>query len=192
MVNLPFFLGSRLNANANAQSASPYKITTGTDNNLDGVVNDRPGDVGRNSARGSARFDVSMRLSRNFSFGPQRGQGGTRGGNGQTGGGRTAGRAGGRPTARPVAETSRRAASPAARRRSLGRAAGLGGPAAAAPVAAAEPLRECESAVQRRGLDQRQQRVQPRELRELRREPAVDVLRYAPRRPRRRAVSKWA
>ena len=58
-------------------------------------MNDRPGGVGRNSARGSARFDVSMRLSRNFSFGPQRGQGGTRGGNGQTGGGRTAGRAGG-------------------------------------------------------------------------------------------------
>ncbi len=66
MVNLPFFLGSRLNANANAQSASPYNITTGSDDNLDGVVNDRPGDVGRNSARGSARFDVSMRLEPQF------------------------------------------------------------------------------------------------------------------------------
>jgi hypothetical protein len=92
MVNLPFFLGSRINANANAQSASPYNITTGTDSNLDGVVNDRPGNVGRNSARGSARFDVSMRVSRNFTFGPQRSPtGGGRGAGGQNGGGRANG-----------------------------------------------------------------------------------------------------
>jgi hypothetical protein len=89
MVNLPFFLGSRLNANGQAQSASPYNITTGSDDNLDGVVNDRPEGVGRNSARGSVRFDMSLRLSRNFSFGPPRGggQGGNAGGrSGNTGG----------------------------------------------------------------------------------------------------------
>jgi hypothetical protein len=94
MINVPLFLGSRVSVNANAQSASPYTITTGEDDNLDGVVNDRPAGVGRNSARGSARFDMSLRLSRNFSFGPQRtqaggqggGQGGQRGGPGGPGG----------------------------------------------------------------------------------------------------------
>ena len=90
MVNVPLFLGSRVSVNANAQSASPYTITTGNDDNLDGVVNDRPAGVGRNSARGSVRYDLSLRLSRNFSFGPQRtpagGQGGGPGG-GQRGGG---------------------------------------------------------------------------------------------------------
>ena len=48
MVNLPFFVGTRINANVNAQSASPFTITTGIDDNLDGVVNDRPDGVGRN------------------------------------------------------------------------------------------------------------------------------------------------
>ena len=130
MVNLPFFLGSRLNANANAQSASPYTITTGTDNNLDGVVNDRPGAVGRNSARGSARFDVSMRLSRNFSFGPQRGQGGTRGGNGQTGGGQTAGRGAGGP-----ADGVPGGAAP-----QLGQGGGPGGPGGGGPGGGGNPF----------------------------------------------------
>ena len=93
MINVPLLLGTRVNVNANAQSASPYNITTGTDTNLDGVVNDRPAGVGRNSARGSARFDMSLRLSRNFSFGPRRGgagQGGGQGG-GQRGGGQPGG-----------------------------------------------------------------------------------------------------
>jgi hypothetical protein len=85
MVNVPFFFGARINAQGQAQSAAPYNITTGVDNNLDGVVNDRPEGVGRNGARGSARFDMSLRLSRQFAFGPQRtqtGGGGQRGGNG--------------------------------------------------------------------------------------------------------------
>jgi hypothetical protein len=87
MINVPFFVGARINLQGQAQSASPYNITTGTDNNLDGVVNDRPAGVGRNSARGSARFDLSARLSRQFAFGPQRGQTGNgRGGNPQGGG----------------------------------------------------------------------------------------------------------
>ena len=88
MINVPFFVGARINVQGQAQSASPYNITTGTDNNLDGVVNDRPGNVGRNSARGSARFDVSARLSRQFTFGPQRGQTGGNGGNPRGGNGR--------------------------------------------------------------------------------------------------------
>jgi len=91
MINVPFFLGARINAQGQAQSASPYNITTGVDNNLDGVVNDRPDGVGRNSARGTARFDMSLRLSRQFAFGPQRAQtgggGAGRGGNGRGGNG---------------------------------------------------------------------------------------------------------
>ena len=86
MVNVPFFIGTRLNLQTQAQSASPYNITTGSDDNGDGVVNDRPEGVGRNSARGSARLDVSLRLSRNFSFGPQRAaQGGGPGGTARAG-----------------------------------------------------------------------------------------------------------
>jgi len=57
------------------QSGSPYNITTGRDDNHDLVINDRPLDasghmVGRNSARGAARWgDMSLRLTRGFSFG---------------------------------------------------------------------------------------------------------------------------
>jgi len=57
------------------QSGSPYNITTGHDDNHDLVINDRPLDatgrtIGRNSARGAARWgDMSLRLTRGFSFG---------------------------------------------------------------------------------------------------------------------------
>jgi hypothetical protein len=55
-----------------AQSATPYTIITGVDDNRDTVVNDRPEGVGRNSARGSATWNLNARLSRAFSFGPPR------------------------------------------------------------------------------------------------------------------------
>jgi len=88
MVNLPFFVGTRVNANVNAQTATPFTITTGIDGNLDGVVNDRPDGVGRNTARGTARVDVSLRVSRTFSFGQRGGTGGGgRAGNGGPGAG---------------------------------------------------------------------------------------------------------
>jgi len=98
-INVPALFGIRASVNANAQSASPYTITTGRDDNLDGVVNDRPAGVTRNSVRGEPRFDMSLRLTRNFGFGgtrPATGgpgggpQGGPRGG-GQRGGGRQGG-----------------------------------------------------------------------------------------------------
>jgi hypothetical protein len=54
-----FQLGSFFRAN----SASPYNITSGFDNNGDTVINDRPAGVGRNSARGSVQWDMSARLS---------------------------------------------------------------------------------------------------------------------------------
>jgi len=52
-----------LGVNTSWRSATPYNITTGLDDNRDGVFNDRPDDVGRNSARGSDQFDLGGRLS---------------------------------------------------------------------------------------------------------------------------------
>ena len=52
----------RINANFRAQSASPYTITTGRDENGDGVYSERPPGVARNSARGamSKNFDLTV------------------------------------------------------------------------------------------------------------------------------------
>ena len=78
---LPPVFGLRATVNGLVyQSAAPYNITTGRDDNHDLVINDRPLDasgkvIGRNSARGSARWgDLSMRLGRGFSFGTSPGQ----------------------------------------------------------------------------------------------------------------------
>jgi hypothetical protein len=75
-VFLPPVRGFRLSVNGLVyQSGAPYNITTGRDDNHDLVINDRPLDdsgriVGRNSARGAARWgDFSMRLGRAFAFG---------------------------------------------------------------------------------------------------------------------------
>ena len=53
-----------------ATSALPYNITTGFDDNGDTVINDRPFGVGRNSARGKARWEIGSRLSWGVDFGP--------------------------------------------------------------------------------------------------------------------------
>jgi hypothetical protein len=53
-----------------ATSALPYNITTGFDNNGDTVINDRPLNLGRNSARGAARWEIGSRLSWGVDFGP--------------------------------------------------------------------------------------------------------------------------
>ena len=53
-----------------ATSALPYNITTGFDNNGDTIINDRPGNLGRNSARGAARWEIGSRLSWGIDFGP--------------------------------------------------------------------------------------------------------------------------
>lgn len=71
MVNLGLFKGLRLGALSHFNTAAPYNITTGRDDNGDTVSNDRPPGVGRNSARGAAEFDVSTRLSWSFGFGQQ-------------------------------------------------------------------------------------------------------------------------
>jgi hypothetical protein len=61
---------------ARVQSGSPYNITTGVDNNRDGVFNDRPAGVGRNTATAATQWDIGARLSYAIGFGPQRQTGG--------------------------------------------------------------------------------------------------------------------
>lgn len=61
--------GLRLGTIFQANSAAPYNITTGLDNNGDSTINDRPRGVTRNSARGAGFWDLSTRLSWGFSFG---------------------------------------------------------------------------------------------------------------------------
>lgn len=52
--------GFRISSNLHLQSASPYTITTGFDLNGDGVTNERPDNVGRNSARGAGSRNVDL------------------------------------------------------------------------------------------------------------------------------------
>jgi hypothetical protein len=73
MFNMNLWKGFKLATNFNANSASPYTITTGHDDNGDTVSNDRPAGVGRNSARGSGRWDLGARLSYTFGFGARQG-----------------------------------------------------------------------------------------------------------------------
>jgi len=109
---LPPVFGLRASVNGLVyQSAAPYNVTTGRDDNHDLVINDRPLDaagkvIGRNSARGSARWgDVSMRLGRGFSFGASQVNGVARNGDGAAAlaqqGGRGGGGGGGRGGAQP-------------------------------------------------------------------------------------------
>lgn len=61
--------GLGLSLSARAQSGSPYDVTTGIDANRDGVFNDRPAGVGRNSAWTPWQWDVGARLSYTIGFG---------------------------------------------------------------------------------------------------------------------------
>ncbi len=79
LVTANLIKGFRLGATFTARSATPYDITTGFDDNGDSVSNDRPEGVTRNSARGSARWDMGARLSWGFGFG-KRPDTGARGG----------------------------------------------------------------------------------------------------------------
>lgn len=104
MVNVPLFKGIRTNVMSQAQSGLPYTIITGFDDNRDGVTNDRPAGIGRNTARGSWRWDLNLRLSRGFSFGGER--------QGPAGGPiiqrRTGGDEGGGPVMMTVEQTNQR------------------------------------------------------------------------------------
>jgi hypothetical protein len=72
MFNFPLPKGVRGSIMSQAQSGLPYTITTGRDDNADGVSNDRPAGVGRNTARGDWRWDLNARISRGFGFGGER------------------------------------------------------------------------------------------------------------------------
>jgi hypothetical protein len=97
MVNFGVPMGMRLGVFTQGQSASPYNVITGFDTNRDTVVSDRPDGTGRNSARGSASWNLNARLSKSYGFGPQRQStggapqvrrvGGGGGGRGEGGGG---------------------------------------------------------------------------------------------------------
>jgi hypothetical protein len=73
MFNMNLWKGFKLATSFNANSATPYTITTGRDDNGDTVSNDRPAGVGRNSARASDRWDAGARLSYAFGFGQRAG-----------------------------------------------------------------------------------------------------------------------
>ena len=64
--------GLNASFNVSATSATPYTIRTGRDDNGDFVFNDRPDGVGRNSERGSGRFDVGGFFSYSVGFGARR------------------------------------------------------------------------------------------------------------------------
>jgi hypothetical protein len=68
-VNAPLNRRLTLGTSFRVQSALPYNITTGHDDNGDTISNDRPAGVTRNSARGSMLVDVSARLSWRIGFG---------------------------------------------------------------------------------------------------------------------------
>ncbi|MBI1875727.1 MAG: hypothetical protein HYS05_17815, partial [Acidobacteria bacterium] len=58
--------------NTSVRSGTPYNVTTGRDDNADGVFTDRPAGVTRNSARGAAHVDLGGRVSYAWGFGPRR------------------------------------------------------------------------------------------------------------------------
>ena len=61
--------GLALSLNFRVQSGAPYTVTTGYDGNGDGVFNDRPEGVARNSALASSQWDLGARVSYSIGFG---------------------------------------------------------------------------------------------------------------------------
>ena len=69
MFNMNLWKGFKIAGNLNGNSAPPYNITTGHDDNDDTVSNDRPSGVGRNVGTTASRWDLGARLSYSFGFG---------------------------------------------------------------------------------------------------------------------------
>lgn len=67
-VNVDLPLGVRFAALMTLQSALPYTITTGSDDNRDTNNNDRPAGVGRNSERGADLRQLDARVSKAFNM----------------------------------------------------------------------------------------------------------------------------
>jgi hypothetical protein len=55
--------------NLNTNSAPPYTLLSGGDDNSDGIFNDRPAGVGRNTLRASGQTTLNMNLGYVFAFG---------------------------------------------------------------------------------------------------------------------------
>jgi hypothetical protein len=79
-LNMQPFPGWGVSVNLRAQSGMPYTITAGLDLNSDGVFNDRPAGVGRNSAVTAAQWDLGARVSYSIGFGTKAPAGGPGGG----------------------------------------------------------------------------------------------------------------
>jgi hypothetical protein len=58
-----------MSLNVNSQTAERYTLLTGGDDNGDGVFNDRPAGVGRNSLHASGQTTVNMFVAYQFAFG---------------------------------------------------------------------------------------------------------------------------
>ncbi len=61
--NMAPFTNLSLSVNFRAQSGTPYNMTTGRDDNRDGVFNDRPSGVSRNSLWTPGQWDIGGRLN---------------------------------------------------------------------------------------------------------------------------------
>ena len=70
-INRRLFKGFSASAIVSGNSALPYNITTGFDNNGDSAINDRPFNLRRNSVRGAGRWEIGSRLSWGTNFGPE-------------------------------------------------------------------------------------------------------------------------
>jgi hypothetical protein len=53
----------------NGNTAPPYTLLTGRDDNGDGIFNDRPAGIGRNTLRATGRAELGMYLAYQFAFG---------------------------------------------------------------------------------------------------------------------------
>ena len=66
LYSMPF--GFQLGGFVQFNSAPPYNIATGLDDNRDAVTNDRPVGVGYNAGRGDRFFNTDIRVSKKFAF----------------------------------------------------------------------------------------------------------------------------
>jgi hypothetical protein len=76
IVNATLPFGVRAGITLQALSAAPYTITTGLDENGEGIFNSRPAGVGRNGARGAPQFNGTVRLTKSVAIGSARGTAG--------------------------------------------------------------------------------------------------------------------
>ena len=65
--------GLKLGVGFSAASGKPYTVTTGRDDNHDGFVTDRAPGVARNGARAPGFADLDLKISRDISFAPGKG-----------------------------------------------------------------------------------------------------------------------